>query len=303
MRHAHARCRGCERCKRVVTPASLAQDVRLHGVLGQPMLDLEPYIGAVDWDAVDAEIRLALTKCELDWCGEQMKSTNWIHPSALEGYVDAKDVIAGFGPEEFAAFLKLSDDIDVNSFDLNHPEQYSMGSQTRIPFSRKQVDYLKYRYGVRFDWICYSLMPNVSELLDPGAPGSRHPDFTAEVRALFPKTLELIRALPLSSVFQCTIFAVDAHVLPVLHRDCGSDEQCSRDPHHYVLLVPGGDLRQFVCDKALTQKHYGPSRAFWFNDHDYHGTEADPFFRYSIQVNGHFDPSFFAQLAMRSKSG
>ena len=283
-------------------PAPLARDFHLHGVLGQPMLDLEPYIGAVDWEAVDAEIRLALTKCDLDCCGDVMKSLNWIHPSALEGYVDAKDVISGFGPEEFEAFLELSDDINVSSFDLDHPEQYSMGFGTAIPFSRKQVDYLKYRYGVRFDWICYSLMmPNVAELFED--PRSPPPDFTAEARALFPKTLELIRGLPLSSVFRCTIYAVDAHVLPVLHRDCSSDDECSRDPHHYVLLVPGGDLRQFVCDKALTQKHYGPSRAFWFNDHDYHGTERDPFFRYSIQVDGRFDPSFFAQLAGRAKSG
>jgi hypothetical protein len=37
-------------------------------------------------------------------------------------------------------------------------------------------------------------------------------------------------------------------------------------------------------------------RAYWFNDHDYHGVEADPFFRYSIRVDGVFTEAFRASL-------
>ncbi len=38
------------------------------------------------------------------------------------------------------------------------------------------------------------------------------------------------------------------------------------------------------------------TRAYWFNDGDYHGVEADPFFRYSVRVDGFFRPEFLQHL-------
>ena len=38
------------------------------------------------------------------------------------------------------------------------------------------------------------------------------------------------------------------------------------------------------------------ARAYWFNDMDYHGVLADPFFRYSVRVDGTFVPGFVEQL-------
>ena len=37
-------------------------------------------------------------------------------------------------------------------------------------------------------------------------------------------------------------------------------------------------------------------RAYWFNDQDDHGVDADPFFRYSIRVDGIFRDDFLARL-------
>ena len=37
-------------------------------------------------------------------------------------------------------------------------------------------------------------------------------------------------------------------------------------------------------------------RVYWFNDSDYHGVEADPFFRYSVRVDGFFRPEFLQRL-------
>ena len=42
-----------------------------------------------------------------------------------------------------------------------------------------------------------------------------------------------------------------------------------------------------------------PGRAYWFNDHDYHGVLPDPFFRYSIRVDGVFTREFRAALTAR----
>ena len=38
------------------------------------------------------------------------------------------------------------------------------------------------------------------------------------------------------------------------------------------------------------------ARAYWFNDMDYHGVLADPFFRYSVRVDGVFAPGFVETL-------
>ena len=35
---------------------------------------------------------------------------------------------------------------------------------------------------------------------------------------------------------------------------------------------------------------------YWFNDMDWHGVEPDPFFRYSIRIDGVFDPRFVRDL-------
>jgi hypothetical protein len=38
------------------------------------------------------------------------------------------------------------------------------------------------------------------------------------------------------------------------------------------------------------------SRAYWFNDHGYHGVEKDPYFRYSIRVDGIFREDFLERV-------
>ena len=51
-----------------------------------------------------------------------------------------------------------------------------------------------------------------------------------------------------------------------------------------------------MWDDEKQQKIHAGSRAYWFNDSDYHGVDADPFFRYSIRVDGVFRPDFLATL-------
>ncbi len=38
------------------------------------------------------------------------------------------------------------------------------------------------------------------------------------------------------------------------------------------------------------------ARAYWFNDADYHGVDAVPRFRYSVRVDGIFDPAFVRRI-------
>ena len=35
---------------------------------------------------------------------------------------------------------------------------------------------------------------------------------------------------------------------------------------------------------------------YWFNDMDWHGVHADPFLRYSVMVDGVFEPDFLDRI-------
>ena len=40
---------------------------------------------------------------------------------------------------------------------------------------------------------------------------------------------------------------------------------------------------------------------YWFNDMDWHSVKADPFFRYSVRVDGVFDPAFLERIRRHTR--
>ena len=71
-------------------------------------------------------------------------------------------------------------------------------------------------------------------------------------------------------------------------------EQRSPDP--FITFCPAGDKALYLWDAKLERKVPVEGRVYWFNDHDYHGVDAAPHFRYSVRVDGAFRPEFLAQL-------
>jgi hypothetical protein len=63
-----------------------------------------------------------------------------------------------------------------------------------------------------------------------------------------------------------------------------------------VTVCPHGNKRVFLWEEATAKKIPVAGRAYWFNDQDDHGVDADPFFRYSIRVDGVFREDFLARL-------
>jgi hypothetical protein len=54
--------------------------------------------------------------------------------------------------------------------------------------------------------------------------------------------------------------------------------------------------RFFLMDPGLAERLEVGSRAYWFNDMDWHGVRADPWFRYSVRVDGVFEPEFLERI-------
>jgi Rieske 2Fe-2S family protein len=82
-----------------------------------------------------------------------------------------------------------------------------------------------------------------------------------------------------------------------MHRD--SEPGKTLTVPHSISLDPRGNKRFVLTDPQRERLVPVESRAYWFNDMDYHGVEADPFFRYSIRVDGVFDSKWLSGLRRR----
>jgi Rieske 2Fe-2S family protein len=83
------------------------------------------------------------------------------------------------------------------------------------------------------------------------------------------------------------------------HRDSepGRDLQVAQS----LSIDPRGTKRFFLQSADGEEVVDVDSHLYWFNDMDYHGVHADPFFRYSIRVDGVYRPSFLKDLQRRRR--
>jgi len=267
------------------------------GIWGRPSLSLEKHLDLAPLAELHEEICLGLVRVPVDYTGGSHKSMGIVPPS-LEGepYVDYGEVIRGMTPEHFSRFWSLSDDPDA--IDPDQREDFEFGEERDIPLSRRQMLYLKYRYGVYFPWkVFVELIPNRWWGEKSQGAGKT---FTREARAFFPKTVAYIESLPFVEIGRANIMGLEANDHGTVHRD--GDPDPAVEPCHFITLCPAENKRLFLWDEAQREKHYVRGRAYWFNDHDYHGVDADPFFRYSIRVDGVFRADFLETLRAAARA-
>src|SRR6185295_9667848 len=90
------------------------------------------------------------------------------------------------------------------------------------------------------------------------------------------------------------IFGLEPNDHAPLHRD--TEPGSALAVAQSISLCPRGDKRFYLQNDAADEPLVLGTRAYWFNDMDYHGVLADPFFRYSIRVDGVFEPGFVESL-------
>lgn len=264
---------------------------RLCGIRGRPYVDLSDRIDTSCFPELDDEITSGLPRVEVSYTGGSLKwmgvTAPWVNG---DGYVDYMHVIERFSPEELRRFVSYGE--TPEGFDPANPPTF--GDETDHPLSREQMLYLKYRYGVYFPWkVCYHLLENDRWEDKHSGEGK---DFTEEARAVFPKTVAFIEALPFREIGRCVLFGIEANDHAPAHRD--SEPGKALAIAQSISFAPSRDRpkRFYVCDPEGGTKTTVAAPIYWFNDMDYHGVDADPFFRYSIRVDGVFDADFAASL-------
>ncbi|MCC6646874.1 MAG: hypothetical protein IT374_15030 [Polyangiaceae bacterium] len=268
----------------------------IRGLWGRPYLCLEPLLDLSTLPAVHEEVCLALTQAPLQYTGGSHRSMGITPPSREDDcLVDYAEVIAGMSDEQFETFRQLAD--DPASLDPARRRLSTFGEEREHPLSRRQMAWLKIRFGVYFPWKGYlELIPN-RDWGDKANPEGKA--FTGVARALLPKTIALVRSLPFLHIGRCNVMGLEAHDHGTVHRDGDPAEQT--EPDHFITLCPSADKRLFVWDDDERREIPVEGRAIWFNDHDYHGVSAAPYFRYSIRVDGVFEPEFLERVARAAR--
>ena len=146
---------------------------------------------------------------------------------------------------------------------------------------------------------CYHLLEN--DRWDDKHSGEGK-DFSEEARRVFPRTVAFIEAPPVHRESAArVIFGVEANDHAPLHRDTepGSALTVAQS---ISFCSARRTSASYLADAEGGQPHASSTRAvYWFNDMDYHGVLADPFFRYSVRVDGVFTPAF--ERSLRAKFG
>jgi hypothetical protein len=263
----------------------------LHGIFGLPFVDLAPLFDTSPLAAIDAEICLGLAKVPTSYTGGSLKWMGVVAPEVeADPYADAMNVIADFSRDEFAAFVSLAD--APLDFDLERYRDYRFGDETEHPLNKRQMLYLKYRYGVYFPWkVAYHLLHNVWWEDKNSGEGK---DFHREACEVFPRTLEYIHHLPFREIGRAILFGLEANDHAPMHRDTVPGSKA--EVEHSITICPRNNKRFVLSDPDRVTRLRVDTPLYWFNDMDWHGVEPDPFFRYSIRIDGVFHPAFLRDL-------
>jgi len=266
----------------------------LRGVFGRPFVALDDLFDLSALPAVHDEICLALAQMPTSYTGGSHRSMG-IMPPGLEGeaLVDYQEVIRGLDPSGFETFRSLAD--DPSAIDPGARDEVQFGEERDVPLSPRQMLWLKMRHRVYFPWKVYAeLIPN-QRWEDKANPEGKR--FTRRAEALLPRTIAFVRSLPFQHIGRCNVMGLEAHDHGTVHRD--GEPSAQRAPDPFLTICPAGGKRLYVLDESTGVRTAVEGRVVWFNDHDYHGVHADPFFRYSVRVDGPFTPEFRDVLERR----
>ena len=270
----------------------------LWGIFDRPYLDLGGVLDLGALDAIDAEVARGLAHVESRYTGGTLKWMGVVAPWAMDdGYRDAMDVIESLPDEELEAFISLA--ADPSALRVEDRERYRFGDETDHPFTREQERWLSYRHGVYFPWkVCYHLLEN--ERWDDKHSGAGK-GFGTEAREVFPETVRFLETLPFTEIGRAVLFGLEPNDHAPVHRD--SEPGSSLQVPQSISICPRADKRFYLQNDERDEPLVVGARAYWFNDMDYHGVLADPYFRYSLRVDGTFRPGFVDGLRDRAARG
>lgn len=259
----------------------------LLGFDGTPFLDLEDLLDTRPFGGIHEEI-----------CEGLLRSTQC--SSGTGGIYDSRDAESRrfTYPSEYAGLLDRLSDRQRRFFE----SLATTGGLSDIPLAKglpwlvlnkEQQTFLKFALGVYFSWqnnLIIKIPDSWSQWEEKHTkPGTIHP----ETARLFAKTIDYIhRVMPFETVGRITLFGLDPLAVVPTHRDYDRYNPGNRYAE-FINFCPAPYKKPFyVYDNADGSKHFPRSKAYWFNELDYHGVDGMPHFTYSLRVDGVFTEAF-----------
>lgn len=261
------------------------------GIFGRPYADLSEIVDISSFPELHDEITRGLAHVETSYTGGTLKWMGVCAPWVMrDPYRDAMHAIREMTRSELEAFVALGG----HDVDLDAEEPVTFGDETDRPFTMAQMKLLEQRYGVYFPWkVCYHLLENDRWEDKHSGEGKA---FSEEARQVFPKTVAFIESLPFTEIGRVVIFGLLPNDHAPAHRDSEpgkalsiaqsiSFEPSRSQKKRFYLATPDGS-EEVEVDAPI----------YWFNDMDWHGVKADPYFRYSVRVDGAFEPGLLEHV-------
>lgn len=124
--------------------------------------------------------------------------------------------------------------------------------------------------------------------------------FWTENAKHFPGLIKFIETMPFESIGRVLLFMTEANNKTVPHYDVLNEEQRAIKPHDdFIWFTTKPETKTiYVMDgETLDRTYADPSKQFvWWNEMDYHGTDAVPHFSFSIRIDGKFKSEVREQL-------
>ena len=272
-------------------------NTKLWGLFGEPFLDLAEWIDTACFGALDREITRGLAQVETRGTGATLKWMGVVAPWMMDdGHRDAMDAIRAMSGEDYRDFIALGD--DPRAADPAQRDAIDFGDETDRPFTRAQERLLECRHGVYFPWrFSYHFIENDRWEDKHSGEGKT---FSDEALAHFPNTCDFVRSLPFTEIGRCVLFGIGPHDHAPLHRD--SEPGSSLEVAQSINFAPRPGKRFYLQNSPESEPLVIDRPVYWFNDMDYHGVLADPFFRYSVRVDGVFEPAFVRDVERRTRA-
>ena len=249
-----------------------------HPVLGvgrhrRPFVDLEPFLDLTQADAMHQEAMTGI-----------FKASNVTLPGVL-----------GQTPPEFRERYGFR---DFEASMLYHIEDYdSHGTHRRqleaLPRLEDRRRYLFHVMGCVQPW-AFTLYLRRANFSNKTARHSAFPEWEEDAEH-FPLLREWVKTLPFKEIGRVMFFCTDPGQEVPAHRD----QIVATHSDHCINVWFDGARPAYLWDcTTKRQIILPPTRAYFFNNRDYHGVLPDQHFRYTLRIDGTFTDELADALGM-----
>jgi len=257
----------------------------IKGINGQPYIDLDSYIDVDGFVNLHAEMSKGIV------LSKYKKEGNILKPS---GAMEPGSWTAHFKPSCVALeeYYKLPEDDPIRQ----------AGRELGEMDNRDQfIQYLKLTMGA------YDAYQFVFLKTEEGGWDSRfdQKEWTPDA-VHFPNLKLWLENLVTTGIFthlgRILFFKQEHDCVPVCHRDLYGTELgihgYSTHRNEFIHITPNSQKQLYLWNPETNEKVHIPSRACWFNDSDWHGSEKTNTQAYGLRIDGRFTEDFRRQLGI-----